>query len=475
MRDPIRIANCSGFFGDRLAAAREMVEGGPIDVLTGDWLAELTMLILMRQKLKRGNGFAGTFLTQVEQVLGTCSDRGIRIVSNAGGLDPLALGEAVDELAGRLGIPVRVGVVSGDDLMPRMTDLLQSGEGFVNLDTSETLAEAGAVPITANAYLGGEPIADALRAGADIVVTGRVTDAALVIGPAAWWHGWDFAAARSGDQMTSDALAGALVAGHVVECGAQACGGNYAFFRDVPGLEHPGLPIAEVSADGSTVITKHDGTGGMVTVGTVTAQLLYEIGGPAYANPDVTADFATIELEQVGRDRVRISGTKALPAPERLKVAMNYLGGFRNSLTLVLTGLDVEAKADLALRTIAGVSLEQVRDSGTDAVALAALSTLAVRELAVELQDSGVIDPAMPGDAQSFLRITVKDTDADRVGKAFTAPLIEATLSSYPGMFPTTPPGPASPYGVYWPTTIARENVSVAVQVAGELVTGVTP
>lgn len=474
MSEPIRIANCSGFFGDRLAAAREMVDGGPIDVLTGDWLAELTMLILMRQKLKRGNGFAGTFLTQLEQVLGTCSDRGIRIVSNAGGLDPLALGEAVDELASRLGIPVRVGVVSGDDLMPRIADLSAAGEGFVNLDTGETLLEAGAVPITANAYIGGEPIAAALRAGADIVVTGRVTDAALVIGPAAWWHGWDFAAARAGDQTVRDALAGALVAGHVIECGAQACGGNYAFFRDVPGLEHPGLPIAEVAADGSTVITKHDDTGGMVTIGTVTAQLLYEIGGPAYANPDVIADFATIELEQVGRDRVRISGTKGLPEPQRLKVAMNYLGGFRNSLTLVLTGLDVEAKADLALRTIAGVSLEQARSTGTDAVALAAQSNLLVRELAVALLESGVDDPVQPGDAQSFLRITVKDPDDAKVGKAFTAPLIEATLSSYPGMFPTTPPGPASPFGVYWPTTVARENVTVAVQVAGEPLVGVT-
>jgi hypothetical protein len=411
----------------------------------------------------------------MEQVLGTCSDRGIRVVSNAGGLDPLALGEAVDELAGRLGIPVRVGVVSGDDLIPRMADLVASGEPFVNLDTGETLAAAGAQPITANAYIGGEPITDALRAGADIVVTGRVTDAALVIGPAAWRHGWDYGAARAGDQATLDALAGALVAGHVIECGAQACGGNYAFFRDVPGLEHPGLPIAEVDADGSAVITKHDGTGGMVTLGTVTAQLLYEIGAREYANPDVSADFRTIEIAQAGRDRVRISGTRGLAAPQRLKVAMNYLGGFRNTLTLVLTGLDAESKADLALRTIAGVTLATVREVGPDPTALAAASSLDVHELAVDLQLSDDEDPSLPGDAQSFLRITVKDADGDRVGKAFTAPLIEATLSSYPGMFPTTPPGPASPYGVYWPTTVARENVSVEVQVAGQPLEGATP
>ncbi len=463
MTEPIRIANCSGFFGDRLSAAREMVDGGPIDVLTGDWLAELTMLILARQKLKKGSGFAGTFMTQLEDVLGTCIDRGIRVVTNAGGLDPALLGDAVAELAGRLGLGVTVGVVSGDDLMPRLSELTAAGERFVNLDTGETLEQVGVQPLTANAYVGGEPITTALAGGADIVVTGRVTDAALVIGPAAWRHGWDYAAARAGDQAALDALAGALVAGHVIECGAQATGGNYAFFQDVPGLEHPGFPIAEVAADGSAVITKHPGTGGMVTLGTVTAQLLYEIGGPEYLNPDVSARFETITLEQAARDRVLVSGTRGLLPPVQLKVAMNYLGGFRNSLTLVLTGLAVREKADLVLRTIAGLTLDQVNEMGADRVALGAASSLDVRELAVELQESGVPDPALPGDAQSFLRLTVKDPDSSKAGKAFTSPVIEATLSSYPGLFPTTPPGPASPYGVYWPTTVERDHVEVRV------------
>lgn len=465
MTDPIRIANCSGFFGDRRSAAREMVEGGPIDVLTGDWLAELTMLILVRQKLKKGTGFAGTFLTQLEEVLGTCMDRGIRIVSNAGGLDPAALGQSVAELGERVGVPVRVGVVSGDDLMPRMADLVAAGESFVNLDTGETLAEAGAQPITANAYVGAEPITSALAAGADVVVTGRVTDAALVIGPAAWRHGWDYAAARRGDQAALDALAGALVAGHVIECGAQATGGNYAFFRDVPGLEHPGLPIAEVAADGSSVITKHPGSGGMVTVGTVTAQLLYEIGGPEYLNPDVSARFDTIRLAQAGRDRVLVSGTRGVRPPARLKVAMNYLGGFRNTLTLVLTGLDAAEKADLVLRTVAGVSLADASADGVDPTDLARVSTLDVQELSADLVLRAASDPATASDAQSFLRLTVKDTDAARVGKPFTEPVIEATLSSFPGLFPTTPPGPPSPFGVYWPTTVARDHVDVRVEV----------
>lgn len=467
MTDPILIANCSGFFGDRPSAAREMVEDGPIDVLTGDWLAELTMLILARQRIKQGTGYARTFLTQMEEVLGTCVDRGIRIVSNAGGLDPEGLGEAVTELAASLGLAIRVGVVSGDDIAPRVHDLMAAGEAFANLDTGESLAVAGVRPLTANAYLGGEPITAALRAGADIVVTGRVTDAALVIGPAAWRHGWDYAAARAGDRSMLDSLAGALVAGHVIECGAQATGGNYAFFTDVPALEHPGLPIAEVASDGSSVITKHPGTGGMVTVGTVTAQLLYEVAGPEYLNPDVTARFDTIHLEQVGRDRVLISGTVGQAPPGRLKVAMNYLGGFRNTLALVITGMDVETKADLVLRTIAGVSLTQAAE--LDPVALALESSLDVRELSVELQPHSVWDPATASQAQSFLRITVKDDDAQKVGKPFTGRVIEATLSSYPGLFPTTPPGPGSPYGVYWPTTVARDEAPAVVRIDGEV------
>lgn len=468
MTGPIRIANCSGFLGDRRSAAREMVHGGPIDVLTGDWLAELTMLILARQRMKHGTGYARPFLAQMEEVLGTCMDRGIRVVANAGGLDPAGLAEALTGLAEGLGLTVRVGCVTGDDITPRIGELAAAGEPFTNLDTGETLAEAGISPLTASAYIGGQPISAALAARADIVVTGRVTDAALVIGPAAWWHGWDYEAAARGDQAMRDALAGALVAGHVIECGAQATGGNYAFFRDVPGLEHPGLPIAEVAADGSSVITKHDGTGGMVTVGTVTAQVLYEVGAPQYVNPDVVARFDSFAVEQVGRDRVLISGTRGEAPPERLKVAMNYLGGFRNTLTLVITGLDVDAKADLVLRTVAGVTLEQALT--LDAGALASASRFEVASFEVDLQRAESADPALPSQAQSLLRLTVKDADAAKVGKPFTEPVIEATLSSYPGLFPTAPPGPGTPYGVYWPTTVPREAVPVEVRVDGVLI-----
>jgi hypothetical protein len=459
VKPPVRIANCSGFFGDRIAAAREMVEGGPIDVLTGDWLAELTMLILARQRMKHGegSGYARTFVTQMEQVLATCMERGIKVVSNAGGLDPQGLADQVRVIADQLGITVRIGVVSGDDLMPRLDELKADGEAFVNLDTGENLAEVGAWPITANAYLGGQGITRALRDGADIVITGRVTDAALVIGPAAWWHDWSY-------DTDLDQLAGAVTAGHIIECGTQASGGNYAFFTDVPGLEHPGFPIAEVASDGSSVITKHEGTGGMVTVGTVTAQLLYEIGGPAYLNPDVVSHFDTIQLTQLGRDRVGVSGVRGSAAPERLKVAMNYLGGFRNQLTLVITGLNIDAKADLACRTVCGVSLDQART--LDEAALAQVSSLDVAALQIDLVDAVPVDPESASDAQAHLRITVKDTDPKKVAKPFTTAVIEPTLGSYPGYFPSTPPGSGSPFGVYWPTTVAREHAQETVVVS---------
>ncbi|MGE3810216.1 MAG: acyclic terpene utilization AtuA family protein [Candidatus Nanopelagicales bacterium] len=462
-RRAVRVANCSGFFGDRLSAAREMVEGGPIDVLTGDRLAELTMLILARQRMKHGagSGYARTFLTQMEQVLGTCLDRGIKVVSNAGGLDPAGAAQALRAKADELGLgQVRIAYVGGDDLMPRLDELRAAGETFVNLDTGESLESFGMPPLTANAYLGGRGITAALQADADVVITGRVTDAALVVGPAAWWHGWSY-----DDPAHLDRLAGAVVAGHVIECGAQATGGNYAFFREIPGLERVGFPWADVEDDGSSVIGKHDLTGGRVSTGTVTAQLLYEIAGTAYANPDVTADFGSIRLDDAGPDRVKISGVRGWSAPPVLKVSVNTLGGFRNTASLVLTGLDVEAKADLALRTVAGVTLEQARTSTP--AELAEASRFGVRELHADLLRRDRDDPATTSDAQAELRITVKAADPKAVGKAFTAPIVESALATYPGMFPTAPPAEGTPYGVYWPTKVRGDLVTQTVRLDG--------
>ncbi len=469
---PVRIGNCSGFYGDRLSAARELVDSDQIDVLTGDWLAELTMLILARQRMKQGagSGYARTFLTQMEQVLGTCLERGVKVVSNAGGLDPQGCGDALAKLADKLGLSARIAVVTGDDVVETVGN--DPGR-FPNLDTGEPLGEQSV--ITANAYLGGRPVTAALAAGADVVVTGRITDAALVIGPAAWWHGWSFSSAEAGDQLALDRLAGAVVAGHVIECGTQATGGNYSFFQEVTSWPL-GFPIAEVAVDGSSVITKPTGSGGLVSVGTVTSQLVYEIAGPRYANPDVTTLFDTVRLTQEGPDRVRIEGVRGAPPPEALKVAVNLFAGYRNSMSLVLTGRDSRAKADLALRMVAGLSLADALgdpESGKPAPSpreLATMSSLDVAELAVALDDVGHDDPAAAAAAQGHLRITVKDPSQGKVGRPFTSAIVESALGSYPGMFPTQPPGEGSAYGVYWPTLIARDEVPLTVTLAGEAV-----
>ncbi len=404
----IRIGNMSGFYGDRLAAMREMLDGGPLDVLTGDYLAELTMLILARDRLKDPTaGYAKTFLRQLEDCLGLAVERGVTVVVNAGGLNPAGLAAAVSALADRLGIPVAVGHVLGDEL--------PAGGGI------------------ANAYLGCWGIVECLRGGADIVVTGRVTDASLLVGPAAWHHGW----ARDDHA----ALAGATVAGHVLECGAQATGGNFSHFQDLD-PRHPGFPLAEVGADGSAVITKHPGTGGAVTVDTVTAQLLYEIGPADYVGPDVVSHFGTIRLDQDGPDRVRVSGVRGTYPPPELKVGTVRLAGFRNATTFVLTGLDIEAKAAL-VRT-------QVE---------AALAAARPESLVWTLARTDHPDADTEETASALLHLSVRDPDPDRVGRAFSRVPIELALASYPGFHVTAPPGGASPYGVFAASYLPQSDV----------------
>jgi hypothetical protein len=446
----VRIANCSGFYGDRFAAPAEMLAGpDPIDVLTGDYLAELTMLILWKARQKDPKaGYANTFVRQMEQVLGTCLDRGVRVVTNAGGLNPTGLADRLGELADRLGLRPRIAVITGDDLTGELAALQAAGETFEHLDTGVTLADAGVVPATANAYLGGWGIATALAGDADVVICPRVTDASLVVGPAAWWHGW-----QVGDW---DALAGAVVAGHIIECGPQATGGNYSLVQEVPNGRYPGFPIAEVAADGSSVITKQPGTGGAVTVGTVTAQLLYEIAEPAYANPDVVARFDTITVSQDGPDRVRVSGVRGEPAPQRLKVALTYAGGYRNTMTMVLTGLDIEAKA-----------------TATEAMLWELLGGKE-RFAAVDVQLVRTDRPDAPSNEQATaqLRVTVKDPDPKLAGRTFSGAVTELALASYAGFFTLAPPGDASAFGVYWPALVERRCVDHSVTLPGGAVVG---
>jgi hypothetical protein len=433
----LRIANCSGFYGDRLAAAREMLEGGPIDFLTGDYLAELTMLILWKgQQRDATAGYAVTFLRQMEDVLGLALEKSVRIVVNAGGLNPAGLAAKLRELAAQLGLDARIAHVEGDDLLPRLDALQREGHALTHLDTGRTLAAEGVQPVSANAYLGAFGIVACLEAGADVVVCPRVTDASLVVGPAAWHYGW----ARD----DYDKLASMVVAGHILECGPQATGGNYAFFQEVPGLEHPGFPLAEIEEDGCFVVTKHEGTGGQVSVGTVTAQLLYEIAGPAYANPDAVARFDSIRLDEPGPDRVRVSGVIGEPPSGELKVCINYPGGFRNSMTLLLTGLDVEEKAALVERSL------RVRLTGP----------AAPRELVFRLDRASAPDPDSNERATARLHITAKDPDRNKVGRAFSNAVTELVLASYPGFYATSPPGDASAYGVYWPALVPADVVT---------------
>jgi Acyclic terpene utilisation family protein AtuA len=412
----VRIANCSGFYGDRLSAMREMLTGGDVDYLTGDYLAELTMLILGRDRMKHPDrGYAKTFLTQLEDCLGEASNRGVRIVANAGGLNPGGLADAVRALAERLGIAARVAYVEGDDLQPRAAEL---GLG---------------TPLTANAYLGAWGIVDCLNDGADVVVTGRVTDASVIVGAAAAHFGWG--------RTDYHELAGAVVAGHVIECGVQATGGNYSFFTEIPDLTYAGFPVAEVNADGSSVITKHPGTGGLVSVDTVTAQLLYEITGARYANPDVTARMDSIELSADGPDRVRISGVRGEPPPPTLKVSLNSIGGFRNSMTFVLTGLDIEAKADLVRRQ------------------LEAALTVKPAELEWTLARTDHADADAEEAASALLRCVVRDPDPANVGRQFSSAAVELALASYPGFHVTTPPGDGQVYGVFTPGYVDATQV----------------
>ncbi|MFH9723031.1 acyclic terpene utilization AtuA family protein [Streptomyces sp. NPDC017254] len=419
----LRIGNASGFYGDRFDAVREMLTGGgpegAIDVLTGDYLAELTMLILGRDQLKDpAAGYAKTFLRQMEEGLGLAHERGVRIVTNAGGLNPAGLADALRALAAELGLPIRVAHVEGDRIAA--TDAMGGAHGI----------------LAANAYLGGAGIAACLAAGADVVVTGRVTDAALVTGPAQWHFGWG--------PEEYDKLAGAVVAGHVLECGTQATGGNYAFFRehDPEVFRRPGFPVAELHADGSAVVTKHPGTGGLVDVGTVTAQLLYETAGARYPGPDVTARLDTVRLTREGPDRVRIDGVRGEAPPPTLKVGLSRLGGFRNEVVFVLTGLDIEEKAAL-LRA-------QVDD---------ALAKSPPAEVRWELVRTDRPDADTEETASALLRLVVRDPAPEPVGRALTGAAIELALASYPGFHVTAPPGRGAPYGVFGTAYVPAADV----------------
>jgi hypothetical protein len=427
---PIRIGNCSGFYGDRASAMADMAKAGGIDVLTGDYLAEVTMLILGKARAKDNTkGYAATFLQHLDAALDHLVANGIRLVVNSGGLNPAGLADATRESIARRGYDLRVSHIEGDDVFGRLDALQQSGHSLPHLTSGEPLSSWPHQPLTANAYLGGFGIARALENGADIVITGRVADASLVVGAAAWWWNWT--------RGNYDALAGAVAAGHVIECGPQATGGNFSGFRAIADLTHPGFPITEIDCDGSSVITKNPGTGGAVTRDTVTAQLLYEIGEPAYLNPDVTSHLDTATLKDLGDDRVQIRGVRGSPPPATTKVAITGVGGWQNSVLLALTGSDLDAKAALVEQSVDRY-IETA--DGLDAVAIDRIG-------------QAQHDPDSQNAGTELLRIAVQGRK-DAAGRAFSSRMVELALSSYPGLYSLGPPQPGSAFGVYWPALL---------------------
>ena len=445
-KEVIKIGNCSGYYGDKLSAAKDMVDGGPLDVLTGDYLAELTMAILFNQRVQRGEdkGYVGTFLKQVKSIAKTCKDKNIKIVTNAGGLNPSSMANEIEKILEDLEISLKVAYISGDDLMPRIDDLKKDGETFLNIDKDMAIEESGYQTLTANAYLGAWGIKEALDQGADIVVCPRVTDAAVVIGPAAWKFNWQ--------RNDYDALAGALTAGHIIECGCQATGGNYSFFQEVPSFNNVGYPIAEIKSDGSFYITKHPGTGGLVSTGTITAQLLYEISSPAYLNPDVIAHFDTLKIKQESENRVYISGCRGSSPTNSHKVCINLAGGYRNGMEFILTGLDIEEKA----KTI------------TDAIFNSVGGKEQFDEVSILLDRTDKKDPKSNEEAMASLRISVKSKNPDLVGRLFSAKIIELALANYPGFFTGGGVRSGGPVLVYWPALIDSKHIKEIVHLDGK-------
>ncbi|HPK65985.1 MAG TPA: DUF1446 domain-containing protein [Thermoanaerobaculia bacterium] len=451
----VRIANGQGFWGDNVDEPLRLLEGGPIDYLGMDYLAEVTLSIMMRQKLKNpAAGYATDFLDFARRALPLLVAKGVKVVTNAGGLNPRACRERVFEIARSLGLSgLKVGVVEGDDLLARLPALVAAGHELKNMDSGAPLAPLLDRVTSANAYLGARPVAEALAGGAQIVLCGRVTDTALALGPLVHEFGW------AADDW--DRLAAGTVAGHILECGAQSTGGNFTRFWEVPDLWNVGYPIAEVAADGSFTVTKHPGTGGLVTVDTVAEQLVYEMGDPTtYITPDVVADFTTIRLAPAGADRVAVAGVRGRPQTPFLKVSASYLDGYKAAGQVTVSGPRAVEKARLA----AEIVWKRLERAGV-------LFPESARQ--VELLGAGAVLPGiLTADAAAVpevvLRLAVRDGDrarVDRFGKEI-APLVTAGPPGVTGFAGGRPK--AQEVVAYWPALLAREEVESHLTVSVE-------
>ncbi|WP_280396566.1 acyclic terpene utilization AtuA family protein [Nocardia carnea] len=429
---PIRLANFSGYHGDRFTAVDEVLAGDPVDVLVGDYLAEITLAALAARYLADpGRGYVEYFVDQLRPHLRTIAERGIKVVTNAGGFNPAGLAAVLRGELAAAGVSLRVAHIEGDNVASRLPQLQADGHRLANLDTGEPLSAWPVVPIAANAYLGGWGITRALGEGADIVVCGRVTDASLSSGPAAWWHGWS--------TEDHDELAGAVLAGHIIECGPQAVGGNFSGFAAIEQPVTPGFPIAEIAADGSCVITKHRGHAGAVTVDTVTAQLVYEIQGPRYLNPDVTVHLDAVRLTALAPDRVRVAGATGSPPPPTTKVAVFGRIGYQLVNTVYLTAPDIPRKLDL-LRC----QLDSVRPAGVE-LYLTPIGTAAT-------------DPSSQWEATVAVRILATAADREDLARLGLPRLLGSLyLQSYPGYFQdvaAVPQSAPTPRIEYWPALL---------------------
>jgi Acyclic terpene utilisation family protein AtuA len=450
----VRIGNGQGFWGDNLDAPVELLRGGPIDYIGMDYLAEVTLSIMMRQKLKNPQmGYATDFIDFIRRVLPEVQRRGVRILTNAGGLNPRACRQRIFAVARELGLSgLRVGVVEGDDVLPRLPALIAAGHPLLNMDTGEPLAPHVDKLMSANAYLGARPVCAALAQGAQIVLCGRITDTALALAPLIHEFGWG--------EQDWDRLAAGTIAGHVLECGAQCTGGNYSRFWEVPDLWNAGYPIVEGHEDGTFVITKHEGTGGMVTEGTVAEQLLYEMSKPTgYITPDCVADFTTIQLRQAGRDRVAVSGIRGGPKTSTFKISASYLAGYKTSGQVTISGPRAIEKAQLA----ADIVWRRLERAGI---------TFPPENRSVELVGTGVclpgILPPVDDPPEVVLRLGVRDADAARVARfgAELAPLITAGPPGVTG-FAGGRPKPQEVMA-YWPALLARQEVESHIDVTVE-------
>jgi len=448
----VRVAAGQGFWGDWLEAPVRQVQGGPIDYLMLDYLAEVTMSIMQKQKSRDPKlGYARDFVPLMERILPDIAARGIKVTSNAGGVNPRACAEAVRETARTLGLShkVRIALVTGDDILPRLDDLLARGHEMRDMDTGRPLSVIRDKVLSANAYLGMAPIVEALKGGAHVVITGRVTDTGLTLGPLFHEFGWD--------RNDWDKVAAGTVAGHIIECGAQASGGNLLRdWRRVKGLANPGFPIAEASADGSFVITKHPGTGGVVSVPSVTEQLVYEMGDPhTYITPDGIADFTTIRLQQAGRDRVRVSGIKGRERTDKLKVSIAYFYGYKAVGTLVYSWPEAYDKAKAADRILR----QRLKDLGLE------FEQILTEYVGVNATHGTLAGPPSPDTAEVQLRIGVRSKDKAAVER-FTREIAPLVLTGPPSVTGFAGGRPAVEEVVaYWPALIDRTEIEPGVRV----------